>query len=173
MTLTPRLRKLALTVHVAVSVGWLGAVAAFLALAIVGLTSQDARTARGAYLVMWPATWLVLVPLAIASLVSGVVQSLGTSWGLLRHYWVLFKLLISVVATIVLLVYLETFRFMAGVAADSSADLAVVRNASPALHAVLALLGLLVATALGVYKPPGMTPYGWRKLYESRPESQP
>jgi hypothetical protein len=173
MTMTPRLRKLALTAHLAFSVGWLGAVAAFLALAVVGLTSRDAQTVRGAYLVMEPAAWFVLVPLAFASLLTGIVQSLGTTWGLFRHYWVLFKLLITVFATIVLLIYMETFSVMAGVAADPSADLGVVRNASPRLHAALALLVLLVAMVLGVYKPRGMTRYGWRKQHEQRTESQP
>jgi uncharacterized membrane protein len=167
MTMTPGLRKLALTAHVASSVGWLGAVVAFLALAVVGLTSQDAETVRGAYLVMEPAAWFVLVPLAFASLVTGLVQSLGTTWGLFRHYWVLFKLVINVLATIVLLLYMETFSFLAGVAADSNADLGAVRNASPVLHAALALLLLLVATVLAVYKPRGMTPYGRRKQHES------
>jgi hypothetical protein len=163
MTMTPRLRKFALTAHVASSVGWLGAVVVFLALAVIGLTSQDAPTVRGAYLVMEPAAWFVLVPLAVASLLTGLVQSLGTTWGLFRHYWVLFKLLINVFATIVLLTYMETFRFMAGVAADPSADLGVVRNPSPVLHAGGALLLLLVAATLAVYKPRGMTAYGQRK----------
>ncbi|MBI4421969.1 MAG: DUF2269 domain-containing protein, partial [Gemmatimonadetes bacterium] len=135
MTLTPGLRKFALTAHVTSSVGWLGAVVVFLALAVVGLTTQDAQTVRGAYLVMEPAAWLVFVPLAFASLLTGMVQSLGTDWGLLRHYWVVFKLVINVFATIVLLTYMETFSLMAGVAADPSADLGVVRNASPRLHA--------------------------------------
>jgi uncharacterized membrane protein len=160
----PRIRKFALTAHVDSSVGWLGAVAAFLALAVVGLTSQDAQTTRGAYLVMEPTAWFVLVPLALASLLTGLVQALGTTWGLFRHYWVVFKLLISVLATIVLLTYMETFRVMAGVAADPSADLGSVRNFSPALHAALALLLLLVATILAVYKPRGRTPYGRRQL---------
>jgi hypothetical protein len=168
MTMTPRVRKFALTAHVASSVGWLGAIAGFLALAVVGLTSQDAQTVRGAYLVMEPAAWFVLVPLAFASLLTGLVQSLGTTWGLFRHYWVLFKLLINIVATIVLLTYMETFRFMAGVAADPSADLGAVRNVSPALHAGAALLLLLVATTLAVYKPRGMTRYGRRKEHEQR-----
>jgi hypothetical protein len=168
MTMTPRLRKLALTAHVASSVGWLGAVVAFLGLAVIGVTSQDAQTVRGAYLVMEPAAWLVLVPLAVASLLTGLVQSLVTAWGLFRHYWVLFKLLINVFATIVLLLYMETFRFMAGVAADPSADLGVVRSTSPLLHAVAALLLLLVAATLAVYKPRGMTPYGQRKQREER-----
>ncbi len=168
MIMAPRLRKFALTAHVSSSVGWLGAVVVFLALAVVGLTSQDAQTVRGAYLVMKPAAWFVLVPLAFASLLTGLVQSLGTTWGLFRHYWVLFKLLITVFTTIVLLVYMETFSFMAGVAADPSADLGVVRNASPVLHAALALLLLLVATVLAVYKPRGMTRYGRRKQREER-----
>jgi hypothetical protein len=173
MTMTPGLRKFALTAHVTTTVGWLGAVVVFLALAVVGLTSQDAQTVRGAYLVMEPAARFVLVPLAFASLLTGLVQSLGTEWGLFRHYWVLFKLLITGFATIVLLIYMETFSFMAGVAADPSADLGVVRNASPTLHAALALLVLLVATVLGLYKPRGMTPYGWRKQHEQRTVSQP
>jgi hypothetical protein len=166
MIMPPRLRKLALTAHVATTVGWLGAVVVFLALAVVGLTSQDAQTVRGAYLVMEPTAWLVLVPLAFASLLTGIVQALGTPWGLVRHYWVLFKLLITAFATVVLLIYMQTFTFMAGVAADPSADLGVVRNASPRLHATLALLVLLVATVLAVYKPRGMTPYGQRKQSE-------
>ena len=66
----PGVRKLALTVHIATTVGWLGAVVAFLGLAIVGLTSGDAQTVRGAYLVMEPITWFVLVPLALASLLT-------------------------------------------------------------------------------------------------------
>jgi hypothetical protein len=161
--MAPRLRRFALTAHVVFSVGWLGAVAAFVAVAVVGLTSEDAQTVRGAYLVMEPAAWFALVPLAFASLVTGLVQALGTSWGLFRHYWVLFKFAINVVATTVLLLYMETFRAMADIAADPNAELGDVRSASPLLHAASALLLLVVATTLAVYKPQGMTPYGQRK----------
>ena len=166
--MSPSLRKFALTAHVASSVGWLGAVVAFLGLAVVGLTSQDAQTVRGAYLVMEPAAWIVLVPLAFASLLTGLVQSLGTKWGLFRHYWVLFKLLITAFATIVLLIYMQTLGLMAGLAADPSADLDVVRDDSPLVHTMLALLLLLVATVLAVFKPRGMTRYGRRKQQEER-----
>jgi uncharacterized membrane protein len=167
MILTPRLRRLALTAHVASSVGWLGAVVVLLALGVVGLASQDAQTVRGAYLVMEPLAWFVLVPLAFASLLTGLLQSLGTAWGLIRHYWVLAKLVINVFATTVLLIYLETFRSMADVAGDPSADLDAVRNASPVLHAGVALLLLLMATTLAVYKPRGVTPLGRRRLHEA------
>jgi hypothetical protein len=166
--MTPGVRKLVFTAHVASSVGWLGAVAGFLALSVIGLTSEDAQTVRGAYLVMEPAAWFILVPLAFASLLTGLVQAVGTTWGLFRHYWVLFKLLINLFATIVLLLYMETFSSMAGVAADSSADLGAVRNPSPMLHAAAALLLLLAATTLAVYKPRGITRYGRRKQHEQR-----
>jgi hypothetical protein len=163
MILRPRLRRLALTAHVTSSVAWLGAVTAFLGLAVVGLTGHDTETVRGAYLVMEPAAWFVLVPLAFASLLTGVVQALGTTWGLFRHYWVLFKLLITVISTAVLMVYMETFDVLAETAADKSADLDAVRNASPLLHAAAAIVLLLAATALAIYKPRGITPYGRRR----------
>jgi hypothetical protein len=166
--MTPRVRKLVLTAHITSSVGWLGAVVAFLTLTVIGLTSQDPETVRGAYLVMEPAAWFVLVPLAFASLITGLAQGLSTAWGLFRHYWVVFKLLINVIATTVLLLYMETFRSMAAVAGDPKADLGMVRNVSPALHAALALLLLLAATILAVYKPRGMTRYGRRKQREQR-----
>jgi len=171
MLMPPRVRQFALTAHVTCSVGWIGAVLVFLALAIIGLTSQDAQTVRAVYIVMEPAAWAVLVPMAVASLITGIVQGLGTTWGLFRHYWVLFKLLIAVFATLILLIYMETFRVMASVAADPTADLGIVRNPSPRLHAVLALLVLLVATVLAIYKPRGLTPYGRHKQRDQRRRS--
>ena len=113
----------------------------------------------------------MLIPLAFASLVTGIIQGLGTTWGLFRHYWVLFKLFLTVFATFVLLIYMETFRVMAHIAADPTADLAIVRNPSPRFHAVLALVVLLVTTVLAIYKPRGLTPYGWRKQRERQQAS--
>lgn len=166
--MSPGLRRLALTAHVVASVGWLGAVGVFLALGVVGVASGDAQTVRGAYLVMEPLGLFLLVPLAFASLATGVVQSLGSRWGLFRHYWVVFKLLINVAATTVLLLYIGTFRVMARTAADPDATLDEVRNPSPALHAGLGILLLLVATTLAIYKPRGLTAYGQRRQREAR-----
>jgi hypothetical protein len=171
MTTRPRLRKFVLTAHVVSSVGWIGAVAVFLALGVAGLTSQDAQVVRSVYLAMEPAGWSVLVPLSLASLLTGLVQSLGTKWGLFRHYWILIKLLINVFATIILLLYMQTLGYLAGVAAQttlSSGDLSALRSPSPVIHAGLGLLLLLVAATLSVYKPRGMTRYGQRKQHEQR-----
>jgi hypothetical protein len=159
---SPSLRKAALTAHVVASVGWLGAVAAFLAITVVGLSSDDPETVRGAYLVMEPAAKIVLVPLAFAALATGLVQGFVTPWGVIRHYWVVFKLVITVFATAVLLLYLKTFRSMADAAADPNAASADVRSVSPALHAGAALGVLVAATVLSVFKPRGLTRFGQR-----------
>jgi len=171
MTRRPRLRRLVLTAHVASSVGWLGAVAVFLALGVAGLTSQDPQVVRAVYLAMEPAGWAVLVPLSFASLLTGLAQSLGTKWGLFRHYWIQVKLVINVIATIVLLLYMQTLGYLAGVAAQapsSGGDLSGLRSPSPLIHAGLGMLLLLVAVTLSVYKPQGMTRYGQRKQHEQR-----
>jgi hypothetical protein len=168
MTMSSRVTKFALAAHVTSSVGWLGAVAGFLALAIAGLTSQDAQMVRAAYLAMELTGWLVIVPLSLASLLTGLVQSLGTTWGLFRHYWVVVKLLITVLATILLLVHMQPVGHLARVVAETtlaSGELAGLRLQLVA-DAGAALLALLVATALSVYKPRGMTPYGRRKQFD-------
>src|SRR5260370_29801544 len=99
MILSPGLRKVALTAHVMSSIGWFGAVAAFLTLALVGMTSQDRELVRAAYLTMELTAWFVIVPFAFVSLGSGIVSSLGTKWGLFRSYWVLLKLVVTTGAT--------------------------------------------------------------------------
>lgn len=170
MIMAPGLRKFVLTAHVTSSVGWLGAVVAYLALAIAALTIQDTQTVRAAWIAMELTGWFVIVPFALASLLIGIVQSLSTPWGLFRHYWVLVKLLLTVFATIILLLHMPTVSYFAGVAAQTdSANLDGLQ--SELIHAGGGLLALLVTTTLSVYKPQRMTRYGWRKQREQRKES--
>jgi hypothetical protein len=166
MILTPRLSKFVLTAHITSSVGWLGAVAAFLVLAIAGLTSHAAQTVRAAYLAMDMIGWFVIVPFALASLLTGLVQSLGSQWGLVRHYWIVVKLVFTVVATVLLLVHMQPTSHMARVAAATTLMPVDIRGLRLQLvaDAAGALVVLLVATALSVYKPWGMTVYGRRQL---------
>jgi hypothetical protein len=174
ITMTPSLRKFALTAHVTSSVGLLGSIAAFLALTLAGLTSQDAQIVRAAYLAMDLTSRFVIVPLAFASLLTGLIQSLGTPWGLFRHYWVLAKLLLTAFATIVLLVKMELIGYAARLAAETILPRADLRAAGIelAVHAAGGLLVLLVPAVLSVYKPRGLTPYGRRKQHEQRAPSQ-
>ncbi len=168
MSMLHSLRKPLLAAHIVASIGWLGAVASFLALAVFGLRSTDAQMVRALATAQDPLAWWVLLPLCLASLVTGLASSLVTPWGLLRHYWVLFKLAITVISTGLLLLHLPPIDYLARRAADPDfavgSDLPVrIKLATAAGAAVLALL---LAIVLSVYKPKGLTPYGQRLWFQ-------
>ena len=158
--MTSSIRKLGLAVHIIVSVGWVGAVAAFLLLSITALTS-DGSTSRAAYLAMNIVGRGALLPLSVGALTSGIVQSLGTKWGLFKHYWVLVKLVLTVFAAAAL--FLHQFTAVAE-AARLATDAAASHGGLPLRQlgiqlradAGLALLVLVTITAIAVYKPWGL-----------------
>lgn len=154
-----RLRKLLLTAHVTVSVGWLGAAVAYIALAITGVTG-DAEQARAAYLSLKWIGWFVIVPASLASLLTGLVQSLATEWGLFRHYWVSAKFLLTSIATLVLLGHMPAVNRMSSMASASAwsrADVGVL-PIQLVVHAAGGIAVLLTIIALSVFKPWGRIP---------------
>ena len=164
VAMPPGVRKLALTAHLTCSVGWIGAVMAYLALGVAAATSQDTQTVRAAWIAMEVTGWWAIVPLALASLLTGLVMSLGTPWGLFRHYWVLISLVLTILCAVVLLLHMPTVTATAAMLrgmdmGGMGGDLA---------HPGVGLVVLLAITALNVYKPRGLTPYGWRKQQEER-----
>ena len=165
MLLSPSLRKVALLAHIVSSISWIGAVAAFLALAFTGLRSPDPRLVRATYLAMEPITWYTIVPLAFAALLTGLLLSLGTKWGLFRHYWIIFKLGINLLSLFLLLLHTSIIHEMATAAAAAPLTSHDLRGPRIQLVevSIAALVGLLLATILSVYKPKGLSPYGWRK----------
>jgi hypothetical protein len=162
MKVRPGIRKFALTVHLMFSVGWIGAVVAYLALGVSAVTSQDPQLIRAAWIAMELTGWFVIVPLALAALLTGLVMSLITPWGLLRHYWVLIALVLTILATVVLLLHMPTVSSLADVAREAD-DAELRRLGGDLLHPGLGLVVLLVIMVLNVYKPRGLTRYGWRK----------
>jgi len=167
MTMTPGIRKFVLTAHVTFSVGWIGAVVVYLALGVAAVTSQDAQTVRAAWIAMELTGWYVIVPLALAALLTGLVMSLGTRWGLFRHYWVLFSLVLTILATVVLLLHMPDVSVLADVAQEAEGA-SLDGLGGDLLHPGLGLVVLLVIQVLNVYKPQGMTRYGWRKQQQER-----
>jgi hypothetical protein len=172
--MTPRVSRIALTAHVTSSVGWIGAVATFLVLAIAGVTSMNDQIVRTAYLAMELIGWCVIVPFSIASLLTGLVQSLGTSWGLFRHYWIVAKLLITVFASVLLLVHMQVASRMASVVAGTTIGAGDFHGMRIQLvgDAVAAIVVLLVATVLSVFKPQGLTRYGRNQSSRSEADDQ-
>lgn len=163
--MTPRAQKFTLTTHITFSVGWFGAVVGFLALAIAGLNSENAQTVRAAYLATELIAWCVILPFCIGAQLTGLIQSLGTQWGLFRYYWVSTKFYLSIAATILLLLHMQPIGHLADVASGGTlamADLSGMRI-QLVVDAVAAVVVLLVNTTISVYKPWGKTRYGLRK----------
>jgi hypothetical protein len=158
MNMTPRFQKFALLAHISFSVGWFGAIVPYLALAIAGLTSHDAKIVRAACLSMELIGWYVIVPFSFAALLSGLVMSLGSQWGLFRHWWILAKFLLTMFATFVLLQHMQDVSRMAKETMLSGADFR-----PDFIHATGGLLVLLAAMTLSMFKPWGMTAYGRRR----------
>jgi hypothetical protein len=163
MAMTPGVRKLVLAVHLSFSVGWIGAVVAYLALAVAAQASGEAATVRGAWIAMELVGWYAVVPLAMGSLVTGVVVALGTRWGLLRHWWVVFSLVLTTFSLVVLAMHMPTVSSIAEEV--RLADAARLEALSGDLaHPGIGLGVLLAILVLNVYKPRGMTGYGRRTV---------
>lgn len=171
--MTSGLRKFALAVHITSSVGWIGAVAAYLALDVNVATNQDDQMLRAAWIAMGWITGYVIVPMALTSLLTGLVMSLGTKWGLFQHYWVLISFALTIIAIIVLLSETQLISRMAEIAAAPTTSADALRALPNTLvHSVGGTLVLLMIQVLNVYKPRGLTPYGWRKQQEQRMAGQ-
>jgi hypothetical protein len=162
MIMPPPLRRAALAVHVITSVGWIGAVVAYLPLGIAAAVSEQPQTIRATWIAMELTGWLVIVPLGVLALLTGLVMSLGTVWGLVRHYWVIFAFALTTVALVVLLLHMPSVTTAAGVARTAD-DATVLRLGGDVLHPALGLLVLVVVAVLNLYKPRGITRYGRRR----------
>jgi hypothetical protein len=161
--MTPRVRKFALATHLTFSIGWIGAVVAYLALGVAAVSINDVQTVRSAWIAMELIGWYVIVPFALGASLTGLVMALGTRWGLFRYYWVLFAFVLTTLATVVLLLHMPDVSYLADIAQQANGR-RLDELGGDLFHPSLGLVVLLVVQVLNVYKPPGMTRYGWRKL---------
>jgi hypothetical protein len=128
---------------------------------VPALASNDEQTVRAAHLMMESVMRFALIPLAAASLATGIIQALGSPWGLLRHYWVTISLTLTTFAFVILVLHLPAVEDLAAKAADPAAD--VDELGGDLFHSVGGLVVLLVPLVLNIYKPRGLTRYGWRQ----------
>lgn len=160
MSLPLTARRPLLLIHLLGGVGWFGAVVAYLVLAVVGLVDADPSLARASYRAMALVAWFVVTPLSLIGLASGIVQALGTPWGLGRHWWVLLKLVMTVLSIAILLLHLGPTDILAEAARHGDPTLALGRMRVQLVVAPSAALLVLATTAaLGVIKPKGLTPW--------------
>lgn len=160
MLKTSLARKTALLLHVISSVGWLGSVAAYLVLSIGAGYSHDDALVRSACLGMNLLGWYAVVPLSLLAVATGLVQALGTPWGLFRYYWVIVKLVLTAIGTGLLLMHQGLLAGQAALAArdaTTSGDSLRQFGAQLVWDSGLGLFLLIVLTGLSVFKPWGMT----------------
>ena len=167
--LSPSLYKLLLTAHIVVSVGWLGVVIAKIALKVFAMTTGDTAMADALYFAAGRLN-LAFPPLALSTIATGVLLSLGTKWGLVQHYWVATKIVLTfgVIATAVQLG--TRIPQPTGRAVDESTILGLASSPAALLLtlSIAHLLMLLAATVTSMYKPWGRTWFGRRKAVRPR-----
>jgi hypothetical protein len=156
------LRRAALAMHLITSVGWIGAAAAYLAAGVAARVSDQVPTVRAAWISMELIGWLVIVPLGCLAFLTGLVMSVGTRWGLIRHYWVLIALVLTSLALVVLILHMPSVSAGAAVARTGD-DRAVLQLGGDIAHPALGLVVLVVVAVINLYKPRGLTRYGQRQ----------
>ncbi|MBO2445849.1 hypothetical protein J4573_01985 [Actinomadura barringtoniae] len=156
----PRLRRgtrrVWLVLHVGFSVGWLGLSLAMSLLAIAGATADGHAVRHGAYELMHVFDLAIVIPSVLLSIITGLVVSLGTKWGLIKHWWVLIKFVISLVIPAIATVessWIEELQRRTRDPAGEPGGLGVAL-----VVCMLVYLALLwTAVALSVVKPGGKT----------------
>ena len=113
MSMPPALRRAMLAAHIICSVGWLGAAAAYLALGVAAEVNMQPQIVRAAWIGMELSGWFVIVPLACLAYLTGLVLSLGTPWGLFKHYWVVIALVLTTLSLAVLLLHMPSVSTVA------------------------------------------------------------
>ena len=156
MQMAPRIRKAALALHICSSVGWIGAAFAYLGLAVAAQVSQQASTVYSAWMGMELIGWVIIVPLGCLAFLTGLLMSLGTSWGLVRHYWVLIALVLTTLALGVLLLHMPTVTQTAELARTLTEAEAVTLGGD-IVHPAVGIGILVVVTVLNIFKPRGQT----------------
>lgn len=153
-----RARSALLSLHVTLSVGWIGLDASLLVLVATALRIGDPAAATAAGML----GTILLPPAAFGALVTGLVLSLTTPWGLLHYWWVLAKFVITVALVAGGMgLLLPRLALLADGAAGSVRIQVLVATS-------VALLLLVSATVLSVVKPWGRTRPGARRAAAAR-----
>nr|CEL17482.1 Flavodoxin reductases (ferredoxin-NADPH reductases) family 1; Vanillate O-demethylase oxidoreductase [Kibdelosporangium sp. MJ126-NF4] len=163
----PKARKALVATHVIASASWVGITATIVAMSVVAMTTRDAEVMLVTYRLM-ESFDLTLLPWAnFASTLSGIAVGIVTPWGLVRYYWVAIKLAISVSILVLAFGFLHNRL----VAAAADADRLATTGAAPDLGSLpetvfggftFALINLVAAVLLSLYKPGGKTKRGKR-----------
>lgn len=147
----------------AASAGWLGLTLGLLALGVAAATTGSAVTVEASVRAMKLfADWLLL-PIAFLTLLSGLVLSLGTAWGLLRYRWVCTKFWLTLATTTA-----TAFALRPGVNAAVATGGPLPDAGDVLFGPIVSLSAYVFMTVISVLKPWGLTRRGRRLRASAR-----
>ena len=150
-------RQAVLTAHILTAAGWFGITVVVAAGVVAASATGDVAFAWALRRAVGAAFW-VSVPMGLLALATGVALGVGTTWGVLQHWWVVAKLAINVAVMVTDVAVVAPAAHQAVVTATTPSQL----YGSTIAHCVV----LAVAALLSVYKPRGRTPLGRRRATE-------
>lgn len=154
-------KKALLTVHLLFASIMLGVMVTFLVLSIAAATTSNPAVFEACYAVMLVLAGSSVRASTIGTVVTGVLLSVLTHWGLLKYYWIIAKELLTVAAIGIGFVGIYVWSLKA---ADLSGGVGLNALHNPEFLAnrlylvagiVCQLVSLVALFALSVYKPWG------------------
>jgi hypothetical protein len=157
-----------LAFHAVTSAAWLGIAVMFVALSGLALSAANVRDAQTIYEAMALFDQTMLPMATMAATTSGFALGVTTKWGIVRHWWVALKVVLSFAVLGIAFGFLnDALERSAAQAAQLAAVGGAVADVTSSGQVVLwgfvlALVSLIGAMLLSIYKPRGMTPWGRR-----------
>ena len=161
--LSPRARKVTLTVHIAAAGMWLGLDLALGIVVVAALTADAVGAAAAAATIAAFATW-PLASAGVLTLATGVILGVGSKYGLVRYWWVLVKLVLNIVLVVLVLLVLTPGVEALGVLGRSALAEGTPPDAPATLlfPPIVSSTAVLIAITLSVFKP-------WGRFVRRRP----
>ena len=139
------MRRAVLTAHILCSVALLGDVAGFLAVAIRAATTDDPALEAASYELLEMFSLVFGIPLSFGALITGVLLTRVSKWGIRRHRWVTVKL--GLIVSVILMGSFVLGPTTASMQQGGDAGLALI------LGSAYDVLALSLAVGISVYKP--------------------
>ena len=168
--ITIRQKRWLLSAHILCAVAWLGAALCSLIFSLTALFTIDAHLLNATYVFADILDKAILRGGAIGALITGILLSVLTQWGLIRFYWIIVKEIVSVLCIVVGII-ISGWNDNA-ISLTAHKGLQVFHNPLYLTNRTLVFMGICfqILALSGVIVISVFKPWGQRKRQESRHE---
>jgi hypothetical protein len=163
--LAPAARKAVMVLHAICGISWMGVDIAVFVLLVTARTTNDPALVISGFNAIRMIVPIAVPPLSLGILLTGLILGLGTRWGLLRYWWVLLKLMLSLIMTVLVFVSLVPGVNSIAVLSTTTMSADAVRASLGSLPdqlmfpPIVSFLMLGIAAILSIFKPWRRTPW--------------